>query len=302
MSQKNHERLAIRLTDIIVRLNNGERLDLEQLAVDYGVSMRTLRRDFKERLAHLDFEEWGARFYRLNSNKVGYLNLTEIKRFARFASVQDLLPKIDRQFFHDKLNQSVVVKGFTYENIQQHKDDFTAITTAIQQCQIIEFSYRKVTDSAQNTQAKRYRLEPYHLLNKNGIWYVVGRQHEQTRAFCFTRISQLTVTDERFDCDLAVKDSIVETDSLFFDNHISEIVIQVESKVAGYFERRDLLPNQELVRKLDSGDLLLACRNVHPREVIPIVQYWIPHVRIISPAEVQGEMESRLREYLGKFL
>ena len=94
------------------------------------------------------------------------------------------------------------------------------------------------------------------------------------------------------------KAQILSTDSLFFSNHISEIVLQVDACVAGYFQRRNLLPNQELIRRLDSGDLLLACKNVHPREVVPIVQYWLPHIRVISPIEVQGEMEEVLRGYL----
>lgn len=127
---------------------------------------------------------------------------------------------------------------------------------------------------------------------------MVGRQYEQTRTFCFTQVSNLVVTDEHFDCDEAIKDSLINTDSLFFGNHVDEIVLQVDASVAGYFERRDLLPNQELIRRLDSGDLLLACKNVHPREVVPIVQYWIPHIRVISPSSVQTQMQDLLKDYL----
>lgn len=87
---------------------------------------------------------------------------------------------------------------------------------------------------------------------------------------------------------------------MFFGNQISEIVLQIDAKVAGYFERRDLLPNQELLRKLDNGDLLLICKDVHPREVVPIVQYWIPHIRVITPSSVQTQMQDLLESYLEK--
>lgn len=300
MVSKKHERLAYRLSDIIVRLNSGERLDITELAETYQVSIRTLKRDFQDRLTVLDFYEAGPQFYRLHPTKIGYLDVADVQRFANFASVQDLLPKIDRQFFQEQLNQSILVKGFAYEDIRGRTDDFKAINQAIADCQYIEFDYRKVSDSATDSRGKHHHLEPYHLLNKNGIWYVVGRRYEQTRTFCFTQMTNLQVNTETFACSEDIKTEIIGTDSLFFGNHISEIVLQVDAKVAGYFERRNLLPNQELIRRLDSGDLLIACKDVHPREVIPIVQYWIPHIRIISPSEVQGQMEDLLRGYLIK--
>ncbi|MGO3465580.1 WYL domain-containing protein [Psychrobacter sp.] len=270
MGSRKHERLAYRLSDIIIRLNNGERLNIESLAQDYQVCIRTLKRDFQERLATLDFSDSGPVFYRLSPSRVGYLNLTEIRRFA----------------------------NFDYENIQARTQEFTLINQAIKDCRIISFDYQKVRQQNSQNARKHYYLEPYHLLNKNGIWYVIGRRDAQTRNFCFTQMSNLCVTDKTYDCDEEIKADLINTDSLFFDNHITEIVLQVRAKVAGYFERRDLLPNQELIRKLDNGDLLLACRHVHPREVTPIVQYWLPHIRIISPSNVQEEMEEILKSYL----
>lgn len=296
MELKKHERLAYRLSDIIVRLNNGERLDIFELADMYKVSIRTLKRDFQDRLTVLDFSEAGPQFYRLNAKKIGYLDIADIKRFANFASVQDLLPKIDRQFFQEQLNQSILVKGFAYEDISARTNEFKAINQAITNCQYIEFDYYKIS----GTGSKRHHLEPYHLLNKNGIWYVVGCRHGQTRTFCFTQIANLQVNNKTFTCSEDIKEKILGTDSLFFGNQISEIVLQIDAKVAGYFERRDLLPNQELVRKLDNGDLLLICKDVHPREVVSIVQYWIPHIRVISPTEVQAQMKEVLKNYLAK--
>ena len=106
MTLKKHERLAYRLSDILIKLNAGERLDILALAETYQVSIRTLKRDFQDRLTPLDFSECGPRFYQLHPKKIGYLDITDIKRFANFVSVQDLLPKIDRIFFK---NNSVKV-------------------------------------------------------------------------------------------------------------------------------------------------------------------------------------------------
>ena len=53
-SERRHERLAVRLSLIISRLVAGETLAIQTLAAEFGVSVRTLRRDFRERLAYLD--------------------------------------------------------------------------------------------------------------------------------------------------------------------------------------------------------------------------------------------------------
>lgn len=45
-----HDTLAKRLGLILTRLNTGERLSLAMLSREFGVTERTLQRDFNERL------------------------------------------------------------------------------------------------------------------------------------------------------------------------------------------------------------------------------------------------------------
>ena len=47
-AERRHDRLAVRLSMIIGRLVAGETLDMRKLAAEFGVSVRTLRRDFRE--------------------------------------------------------------------------------------------------------------------------------------------------------------------------------------------------------------------------------------------------------------
>ena len=76
------------------------------------------------------------------------------------------------------------------------------------------------------------------------------------------------------------------------------MIIKVENTVSHYFLRRNLLPNQKLVHKLDDGGLLLSCENVNEQEIIPLVQYWVPYLVVISPIEVQLKLEDKLKQYL----
>ena len=56
LTERRYDRLAVRLSLIISRLVAGETLDMQKLATEFDVSVRTLYRDFRERLIYLDLE------------------------------------------------------------------------------------------------------------------------------------------------------------------------------------------------------------------------------------------------------
>ncbi len=64
--------------------------------------------------------------------------------------------------------------------------------------------------------------------------------------------------------------------------------------MAGYFKRRKLIANQLIEKELEDGGLILSAKVGHPNQVVPIVRYWIPQIRIISPEGLQAEMESEI--------
>ena len=286
--------LAQRLSLILTRLNLGERIDISLLAEEFNTSVRTIQRDINERFGFLEWEEKGSRFYKINLQKSGFLTEEDINRFALFASISDLFPKIDREFYQEKLTQSVQVKGFQYEDISGKQAEFNALNNAIKANLNISFKYTK--NSTQET--KFYQISPYSLLNKNGIWYLIGSENNKQKTFCFTQITDLLISKEKFIPNETLLDEIRQSDSLYHGNQLSEIIIKVESNVSHYFLRRNLLPNQKLVHKLDDGGLLLSCENVNEQEIVPLVQYWVPYLVVISPIEVQLKLEEKLKQYL----
>ncbi|MFZ7156605.1 hypothetical protein ACLS0M_07785 [Avibacterium avium] len=85
--------LAQRISALLVDLNMGKRVDINQLAERFEVSIRTLQRDINERLDFLPWEELGPRFYKLNRQKLDILTEEDIQRFALFASISNLFPE-----------------------------------------------------------------------------------------------------------------------------------------------------------------------------------------------------------------
>ncbi|AZI13940.1 helix-turn-helix transcriptional regulator [Avibacterium paragallinarum] len=296
---KSTTQLAQRISLILVELNKGKRIDVNELADEFNVSIRTIQRDIKERLNFLPWDELGPRFYRLDRQKLDILTEEDIQRFALFASVSNLFPEIDKVFYQEKLTQSVQVKGVQYENISHLKEQFNELQLAIQQNKLISFKYKKINSE----HSTFYQLEPYLLTNKNGIWYLIGtdkNQNDKQKTFCFTQISQLKVLSETFIPNQKFIENIKNSDSLSHGNVMPEVVVRVSAFAAPFFLRRNLLPNQKLLHKLESGELLLSAQNISQLEILPLVQYWIPHLTIISPQSLQEELKDNLLNYLNK--
>ena len=83
MSEKagHHDTLVYRLAQMLVKLNQGERLDPQALAEEFGVALRTIQRDLNERFAYLPLEKIEGR-YRLDPAFLGKLSTKDIERFA----------------------------------------------------------------------------------------------------------------------------------------------------------------------------------------------------------------------------
>ncbi|MGY4675868.1 helix-turn-helix transcriptional regulator [Ursidibacter arcticus] len=294
---KKNNLLAQRLAFILSQLNTQERIDINELAGEFDCSIRTIQRDINERLSFLEWKEQGPRYYQIDRSKLGVFNQSEIERFASFASIADLFPKIDRQFFQEKLVDSIRIKGFEYEDISGLENAFDQIHSAIEKHQFIHFDYIK----SGQIDGKFYQIAPYALINKNGIWYVLGTDQDKQKTFCFKQISKLKVLDQTFEPNQQFIEEIKQNDSISHGNQIAEVVVKVNKIAAPYFLRRNLLPNQQLLHRLDDGGLLLSCKNINEMEIVPLVQYWIPHLTIVSPDRLQHKMIENIQQYLQQF-
>lgn len=52
------------------------------------------------------------------------------------------------------------------------------------------------------------------------------------------------------------------------------------------------------IKELSDGGLLVSTKVSFDEEILKLVRYWIPHVKIISPTNLQEKLENILREYL----
>ncbi|MDD2734460.1 MAG: WYL domain-containing protein [Desulfuromonadaceae bacterium] len=296
MTNGNHDTLVYRLAQILIKLNQGEKLDPLALADEFGVNLRTVQRDLNVRFAYLPLQKTDGR-YHLDPAYLGKLSPRDIERFASLAGVRGLFPSLSDDFlgdiFDNRIQSALLVKGHNYEDLAGKEEVFRQLERAIVARCHISFDY------ANDDGDKSYTaVAPFKLMNHKGIWYLVARDGDKLKTFSFAKIERVTLLDTRFAHDPKMETMLKEEDGIWLGEEKREIVLQIAREIAGYFKRRKLIANQVIEKELEDGGLIVSAKVGHENQVLPIVRYWIPHIRIISPEGLQKELEKDLRNYL----
>jgi len=299
MTDSSHDTLVYRLAQMLVKLNQGEKLNPQALADEFGVNLRTIQRDLNVRFAYLPLQKTDG-YYHLDPTFLGKLSTKDVDRFAGLAGVRGLFPSLSDDFLRDifdaRIQAAVMVKGHNYENMAGKEAAFRSLEQAIVGRQHIAFDYQKPQEESG---LKSYSgVAPFKLINHKGIWYLAARDGEKLKAFSFAKIENLRVLESRFPADPDIDRKLAEEDGIWLNDDKKEIVLKIDQEVAGYFKRRKLIANQVIEKELEDGGLIISAKVGHPNQVVPIVRYWIPHIHIISPEGLQAEMEKELTEYL----
>jgi len=291
-----HDTLVYRLCNILGKLNQGEKLDPHRLALEFNVNARTIQRDLNERFDYLPLVKTDG-LYQLDTAFLGKLSLRDVEHFASLAGVRGLFPSLSddflREMFDVRIQSTLLVKGHEYEDLGGKALDFTQLQQAIVARHQVSFSYQKPQTLKTYTD-----VQPYKLVNKDGIWYLAGKDGDKLKAFTFTKIDRLQTSETTFTLDPAVEKSLAAEDDIWLNDKKIEVVLKIASPVASYFKRRKLVANQVTEKELEDGGLIVSAKVAHINQILPTVRYWLPHIRIISPEGMQAEMEREMQAYL----
>jgi len=288
---KKHDTIATRLSLILCKLNAGERFTVESLSKEFGVDIRTIQRDLNQRLLYLPIKKENKHYY-LESYYLGKLNFTDIKNFAMLSGICELYPTFDETFLQRMLDHTVndayLIKGHNYEDLSKSKEIFALLEETIISQKQITFTYKE----------KARQVAPYKMLNIKGIWYLAGVEDNKLKSFTVSKIEQLSSSEVNFELDDEITKRVADPKNLWFGSQ-KELILKVSKEVAQYFTRRDIIPNQSIIKTLETGALLVSTMVSYDEEILKIVRYWIPHVTIVSPMVLQEKLESGLRGYMG---
>lgn len=295
VSVSGHEKLAQRLCDILLRLNQGDTLDVDELAAEYKVHRRTILRDLNQRFVSLDLQKDGNR-YSVEPARIGKFTLGGISHFAKVTGLNGLFPAREDQFFREIIErrdeESVSVHAPNYEDLAPRTDDFRRLQDAIKEHLRVRFGYSK------DDGRKSVEVNPYRLINHSGVWYLAAVDGENPKSYAVSKIRFVELLDAKFEPDPAISQMLDDEDSIWLNTKKTEVILKVSEAAAEYFSRRKLIAQQVVEKQLEDGGLIISGRFAHPNQILPIVRYWLPNVRIVSPESWQEELEEGLKAYL----
>lgn len=286
------EKLARRLSHILGLLHQGDTLDKHRLAEEFGVNVRTIERDLGERLNGIA-EPGPEGQWQLARKHHSSIPARRLHEYARLAGTEHLFPNPSLPYLLEQLEtpeprRATRVQPTPHEDLRARSPLFAQLQVAVEQHHECRFTYK----------AKPRHAQPYRLIHKDGVWYLAAEEAGRLKNFSVALIEGLQVDEaSRFAPKRTHQDYVNAKDDVWFTESTTEVLLRVAPEAAHYFERRQLLPQQQS-RAAGDGSLVVTTRINHINQLLPLVRAWLPHVVILEPQAWQEALVDELKQAL----
>ena len=296
-----------RLLYVLNRLDKGE-VNLKKIAKDMDVAVRTVQR-YITTIQDAEFpildvrpgvysfvEGFSLSKMQISAREAGVLvflsdiantlgpNFTQAyKGLCRRITA----PNQDNPFFLK------IAKGVNFED--------TPLTQTLRQA-IRKKKYLLVNYKSQTRQKEKGHLViPVKIAWYEGFWYLIALgTKERLFKFRLDRILKATQQKKTFYIDNEKFTKLLnQSVNIFFEGKRDILVsLLVSSKVAHYFKQREYFPEQKIIKENQKGDLTITTKISKPAEILMIIFHWLPHIKVISPKEINTAVKDTIKSYL----
>jgi len=282
-------------------LSQGLRPTLQDLAEEFNVDPRTIRRDIYERMTLFPIEKDNmGRFYFQDGFSLDKSVLEDdemlhvILAMTQIADVNDTF----RQITHSVISKLVVpgiqnpyyIKPELFEPFDTDSVVANRIEDAIAKERIITFQYK----------GKEHRVEPYKISCFDGLWYLFAKDTEagKSRTYQATDIESVELTQQVYDTK-DIDTVLADVHSEWYeDGNNFNVKVRVSSEISNYFKRKKHLTTQTIEKELDDGSLIVSFDVSHEEDIDNLVKAWLPHIEVIEPKHFRNKIIAELEGYL----
>lgn len=290
-----------RHAQIIDRLEKGESLAISALADEMKVATKTLQRDFKK------VAEMLPGFVKRADDGKSFVKNRNFKTLNDEALVLDMLESMAQSigggFYtkaHHLLSQmrgnlaSPYYMSVGIEDISGYFETIKQLEEAIGAQLEIGFEYQNVAGEKKNYS----HVQPLKIVTFEGFWYLLTLHDESYKKFYLKELLHVRLTDEQFSIKKNVTEAMENAIGIWFEpaNEPFEVILWADAKIVSYFERRPISKSQKLYRESD-GSAEIVLKVTHEEEVLPLLKYWLPYLRVLEPLSIKQKMMSLILEY-----
>ncbi len=181
------------------------------------------------------------------------------------------------------------------EDLSGHLQSIAVVEEAIRKKQSIKALYK--TDN----EAKEVELNPLKLANFEGFWYLItlDNENEYVKKYHFKSLSGITLLDRPFERSPKLDDVLEHAMVIWFRYKAEpfEVRLSVSPEIAKFFRRKSLSKTQVISSVGTDGSMEITIKITHEIEIIPIVQYWMPNMRVIEPEWIHEQIMRNIKGY-----
>ena len=90
---------------------------------------------------------------------------------------------------------------------------------------------------------------------------------------------------------------IEKNDVNWISKDFIEVTLEIDTKAKEYFFRKETLANKRIIEE-NENHIIVSTNIAYDDEIIHLVKYWIPYIKIKSPQYLQEKLSKILNEYL----
>ena len=306
---------VIRQWKILKTIEAGRFIGAAQLALEHGVTERTIRRDV-EALQEAGFPLYddradGRKVWRLvegyRQKLVQGFTLSELAAlyFSRnmmsflgrapfgqdlesaFGKIREALPQKSLPFL-SRIQDLFSARPDPWKDYSKKQDVIAALIDAIlhqRQARIAYYSFN-------SRRTKSYEIDPYRLVYYRGGLYLYARAHEyqEIRTFAVERVQQVEVREAGFEVPADFSPSDYARSAFgIFGGKAETIELVFSAEIAGYVRERTWHESQALTDEAD-GSVRLTLEVAPSFDLKSWIKGFLPHVEVIRPAGLRDEI------------
>ncbi len=298
-----YDKTLTRLTIILSKLNAGDLLSVSELAEEFNVSTRTIQRDLNERLTTFPIEKQGKKWKMQDGFRIE--KSTSIEDAVVLDIMGGLIDGASGKFATKAKNLLSKLKNDEYNPIYT-KLDLEDISDKLKEVQQLEASIKSYTiiscRYAFEGYTKELALKPLKIVNYEGFWYLVAQdaRNDVLKKYYLKNISNIKTTEKNFTSSTKLDTTLDNALSIWFDEKKEpfKVTLLLSKNIAKYFKRKPISNSQTIDALHEDGSMEITIMITHEMEIIPIVKYWMPCMRVLEPSWIREEIAKDLKKYL----
>ena len=231
--------------------------------------------------------------------------LLEQKGFPYSQDLRSALEKIGQAIsekdegFFQSMESKTSISTSTLKDYYPWGNIFEQVNKAIFEQVSIEITY----DSYSSNKVSARRVNPYHMMFREGYWYLIAYCHhrEEVRMFRVDRIIEMTLTDHEFQLPgyFSIGEYLKDSWQLA-KGEPKTVVIRFDSPVSRLI-RENIWHHTQEIEELTDGSLILTVCVEGTWEIKKWILSWGCRAECLEPQELREEIGREMKVLVGRY-